>query len=66
MSEDLQNMLNTMELSVGDIVEGTVTEVEDMNPRQFLNTLELFLVVHHNARIVCSMHYTSGRLPLSI
>jgi small subunit ribosomal protein S1 len=29
MSEDMQKMLNTMELSAGDIVEGTVTEVED-------------------------------------
>ena len=29
MSEDVQKMLNTADLSVGDIVEGTVTGVED-------------------------------------
>ncbi|CAM3756163.1 30S ribosomal protein S1 [Alicyclobacillus pomorum] len=29
MSEDVQKMLNTADLSVGDIVEGTVTDVED-------------------------------------
>ncbi|GMA52516.1 30S ribosomal protein S1 [Alicyclobacillus contaminans] len=29
MSDDMQKMLNTADLSVGDVVEGTVTDIED-------------------------------------